>query len=219
MERGAMMADGPRIKRRGILLVLSSPSGAGKTTLARRLVEADPNLSMSVSVTTRPPRPGESGGHDYHFVDQETFQRMREKGELLEWARVFDHLYGTPRAPVETAIAMGKDILFDIDWQGAQQLSEKLKHDVVRVFILPPSAAALEERLRERAQDPDHVVKRRMADASSEISHWPEYDYVIVNAYLEPSIAGLKAILDAERLKRERLDGLSAFVRDMQKTL
>ncbi len=138
MERGAMMADGPRIKRRGILLVLSSPSGAGKTTLARRLVEADPNLSMSVSVTTRPPRPGESGGHDYHFVDQETFQRMREKGELLEWARVFDHLYGTPRAPVETAIAMGKDILFDIDWQGAQQLSEKLKHDVVRVFILPP---------------------------------------------------------------------------------
>ncbi len=214
-----MMADGPRIKRRGILLVLSSPSGAGKTTLARRLLEADRDLSVSVSVTTRPPRPGESIGHDYHFVDQDSFQRMREKGELLEWARVFDHLYGTPRAPVETAIAMGKDILFDIDWQGAQQLSEKLKHDVVRVFILPPSAAALEERLRERAQDPDDVVRRRMADASAEISHWPEYDYVIVNAYLEPSIAGLKAILSAERLKRERLDGLSAFVRDMQKTL
>jgi guanylate kinase len=214
-----MTAEGPRIERRGLLLVLSSPSGAGKTTLARRLIKADPSISMSVSVTTRPPRSGETDGRDYHFIDEATFKRMREEGELLEWARVFDNFYGTPRAPVETAIKTGHDILFDIDWQGAQQLSEKLKHEVVRVFILPPSAAALEERLRTRAQDPDQVVRRRMAEASGEISHWPEYDYVIVNANLDTSVAGLKAILSAERLRRERLDGLSAFVREMQKAL
>jgi len=214
-----MTADGPNIKRRGLLLVLSSPSGAGKTTLSRGLIAADGAISISVSVTTRPPRPGEVNGRDYHFIDQAAFQGMREKGELLEWARVFDHFYGTPRAPVDQAIADGRDVLFDIDWQGAQQLSEKLKHDIVRVFILPPSAAALAERLSTRAQDSEAVVKRRMADASAEISHWPEYDYVIVNAGLETSMAGLKAILAAERLKRERLDGLSAFVRDMQKSL
>ena len=144
---------------------------------------------------------------------------MRDKGELLEWARVFDNAYGTPRAPVEAAIAEGRDVLFDIDWQGAQQLSEKMKHDVVRVFVLPPSHEALEERLRARAQDSEDVVKRRMADACAEISHWPEYDYVIVNADIEKSLAGLQAILSAERLKRERLDGLTAFVRDMQKAL
>jgi guanylate kinase len=214
-----MTADGPKIERRGLLLVLSSPSGAGKTTLARRLIEADRGISMSVSVTTRAPRPGEVDGYDYHFVDEAAFRRMREGGELLEWARVFDNFYGTPRAPVEAAVAKGDDILFDIDWQGAQQLSETMKHDVVRVFILPPSAAALEERLRARAQDPEKVVRKRMAAASAEISHWPEYDYVIVNAGLESSMAGLTAILIAERLKRERLDGLSAFVRDMQKSL
>ena len=213
------MAEAPRIERRGLLMVLSSPSGAGKTTLARRLVEADAEIAMSVSVTTRPPRPGETDGRDYHFIDDKRFVRMREGDELLEWARVFDNFYGTPRAPVEAAIKGGRDILFDIDWQGAQQLSEKMKHDVVRVFILPPSVTALERRLQTRAQDSVEVVRRRMEAASAEISHWPEYDYVIVNADIDGSLAGLKAILTAERLKRERLDGLSAFVREMQKTL
>jgi guanylate kinase len=213
------MSETPKIERRSLLMVLSSPSGAGKTTLARRLIEADPEIAMSVSVTTRPPRLGEVNGRDYHFIDEAAFKRMREADELLEWARVFDNFYGTPRAPVEKAIKSGRDILFDIDWQGAQQLSEKLKHDVVRVFILPPSAAALEKRLQTRAQDSADVVRRRMEAASAEISHWPEYDYVIVNASLDASMEGLKAILGAERLKRERLDGLSAFVREMRKAL
>jgi guanylate kinase len=213
------MSDVPKIERRGLLMVLSSPSGAGKTTLARRLMEADAEIAMSVSVTTRRPRPGEVDGRDYHFVDQAAFTRMREGDELLEWARVFDNFYGTPRAPVEEAIGRGRDILFDIDWQGAQQLTEKMKHDVVRVFVLPPSAAALERRLQTRAQDTAEIVRRRMEAASAEISHWPEYDYVIVNANIDSSLAGLRAILTAERLKRERLDGLSAFVREMQKAL
>jgi guanylate kinase len=207
------------IDRRGLLLVLSSPSGAGKTTLARRLIDADPDISMSVSVTTRKPRPGEQDGRDYFFVDEARFKGMAEGGELLEWARVFDNFYGTPRAPVEAAIAQGKDILFDIDWQGAQQLSEKMKQDVARVFILPPSAASLEERLRTRAQDSDDVVRRRMSQASAEISHWPEYDYVIVNTDLPTSMEGLTAILAAERLRRERLNGLTGFVRQMQSKL
>ncbi len=214
-----VMSEGQKIERRGLLMVLSSPSGAGKTTLARRLMEADAEIAMSVSVTTRPPRPGEVEGRDYNFIDDATFKRMREAGELLEWARVFDNFYGTPRRPVEEAIGSGRDILFDIDWQGAQQLSEKMKHDVVRVFILPPSAAALERRLQTRAQDSARVVRRRMEAASAEISHWPEYDYVIVNANIDSSLAGIRAILTAERLKRERLDGLSAFVREMQKAL
>ncbi|MGI9404332.1 MAG: guanylate kinase [Hyphomicrobium sp.] len=214
-----MTADVPKIDRRGLLLVLSSPSGAGKTTLARGLIESDDSISLSVSVTTRPPRSGEVDGRDYNFVDEATFKKMRDEGELLEWARVFDHAYGTLRAPIEATIADGRDVLFDIDWQGAQQLSEKMRHDVVRVFVLPPSHDVLEERLRARAQDSEDVVKRRMADASAEISHWPEYDYVIVNANLENSLKGLQAILSAERLKRERLDGLTAFVRDMIKAL
>ena len=213
------MAGTPTIERRGLLLVLSSPSGAGKTTLARRLIEADSDISMSVSVTTRKPRPGEEDGRDYTFVDEAAFKRMAEGGALLEWARVFDNYYGTPRAPVEAAIAHGKDILFDIDWQGAQQLSEKMKHDVVRVFILPPSAASLEQRLRARAQDPEDIVRRRMDKASDEISHWPEYDYVIVNTDLPTSMEGLTAILTAERLRRERLNGLTSFVRGMQAKL
>jgi guanylate kinase len=213
------MAGTPTIERRGLLLVLSSPSGAGKTTLARRLIEADSDISMSVSVTTRKPRPGEEDGRDYTFVDEAAFKRMAEGGALLEWARVFDNYYGTPRAPVEVAIAHGKDILFDIDWQGAQQLSEKMKHDVVRVFILPPSAASLEQRLRARAQDPEDIVRRRMDKASDEISHWPEYDYVIVNTDLPTSMEGLTAILTAERLRRERLNGLTSFVRGMQTKL
>jgi guanylate kinase len=213
------MAGTPTIERRGLLLVLSSPSGAGKTTLARRLIEADSDISMSVSVTTRKPRPGEEDGRDYTFVDGAAFKRMADGGALLEWARVFDNYYGTPRAPVETAIAHGKDILFDIDWQGAQQLSEKMKHDVVRVFILPPSAASLEQRLRARAQDPEDIVRRRMDKASDEISHWPEYDYVVVNTDLPTSMEGLTAILTAERLRRERLNGLTSFVRGMQAKL
>jgi len=213
------MAETPTIERRGLLLVLSSPSGAGKTTLARRLIEADSDISMSLSVTTRKPRPGEEDGRDYTFVDEAAFKRMAEGGALLEWARVFDNYYGTPRAPVEAAIAQGKDILFDIDWQGAQQLSEKMKHDVVRVFILPPSAASLEQRLRARAQDPEDIVRRRMDKASDEISHWPEYDYVVVNTDLPTSMEGLTAILTAERLRRERLNGLTSFVRGMQAKL
>ncbi|HET6322592.1 MAG TPA: guanylate kinase [Hyphomicrobium sp.] len=213
------MSDSSTIERRGLLLVLSSPSGAGKTTLARHLMETDRGISMSVSVTTRRPRPGEVDGKDYRFVDERTFKRMADAGELLEWARVFDNYYGTPRAPVEAAVAQGRDILFDIDWQGAQQLSEKMKHDVVRVFILPPSVASLEQRLRARAQDPDEVVRRRMDEAAAEISHWPEYDYVIVNTDLPQSMHGLSAILTAERLRRDRLNGLTAFVRDMQSQL
>lgn len=213
------MGDTPTIQRRGLLLVLSSPSGAGKTTISRRLIDADANISMSVSVTTRKPRPGEVDGRDYHFIDEPTFKRMAEKNDLLEWARVFDNYYGTPRGPVEASIKQGNDILFDIDWQGAQQLSEKMKHDVVRVFILPPSAASLEQRLRSRAQDSDDVVRKRMDAAAAEISHWPEYDYVIVNSDLAQSMEGLTAILTAERLRRDRLNGLTDFVRDMQSLL
>lgn len=209
----------PQIARRGVLYILSSPSGAGKTTLARRLIAADPGIAMSVSVTTRKPRPGERNGVDYYFVDASAFEAMQQAGELLEWARVFDNSYGTPRAAVEAAIASGKDVLFDIDWQGAQQLSEKMKGDVVRVFVLPPSGQILEQRLTTRAQDPADVVARRMAAASAEISHWAEYDYVIVNSDLEESARAATAILVAERLKRERLLGLSAFVRDMQSAL
>lgn len=210
---------GPQIARRGVLYILSSPSGAGKTTLARRLIAADPGIAMSVSVTTRKPRPGERDGIDYFFVDASRFDAMRESGALLEWARVFDNAYGTPRAAVEAAIAAGKDVLFDIDWQGAQQLSEKMKGDVVRVFVLPPSGQILEQRLKSRAQDPAEVVAKRMAAASAEISHWAEYDYVIVNNDLEDSVRAVTSILNAERLKRERLLGLSAFVRDMQSAL
>lgn len=209
----------PHIARRGLLYIVSSPSGAGKTTLARRVLAADNNIEMSVSVTTRPPRPGEQDGVDYHFVDHGAFESMRERGELLEWARVFDNCYGTPRAPVENAIREGKDVLFDIDWQGAQQLSEKMPGDVVRVFVLPPSGEVLEDRLKSRAQDPADVVAKRMAAASSEISHWPEYDYVIVNSHIEQSTAAALAILSAERLKRARLLGLSDFVRKLQSAL
>lgn len=212
-----MAHDIQPIARRGLMLVLSSPSGAGKTTLSRALLEGDPAIRLSVSVTTRMPRPGEIDGKDYVFVDAPAFERMAADGELLEWARVFSNAYGTPRAPVEKAIAEGQDVLFDIDWQGAQQLAEKMAGDLVRVFILPPSVKALESRLKARAQDPPEVVAKRMAEAASEMSHWAEYDYVIVNADLETSIAGLKAILAAERLKRERLLGLSNFVREITK--
>jgi guanylate kinase len=207
------------VHRRGLLLVLSSPSGAGKTTLSRRLLQADRGIRMSVSVTTRKPRNGEVDGRDYHFVDETRFLNMREHGELIEWAQVFDNYYGTPRAPVEAAIEAGRDILFDIDWQGAQQLQEKLPQDLVRVFILPPSAADLAKRLSGRGQDTPDVVARRMAAASAEISHWPEYDYVIINEDLDASDASLRAILAAERLKRERQLGLMDFVRGIQSSL
>lgn len=212
-------APEPHIARRGLLFIISSPSGAGKTTLARRLLAADSGIEMSVSVTTRAPRPGEQDGVDYHFVDRDRFETMKSRGELLEWARVFDNHYGTPRQPVEAAIAAGKDVLFDIDWQGAQQLSEKLKGDVVLVFVLPPSGNVLEDRLKARAQDSTEIVARRMAAASAEISHWAEYDYVIVNTEIERSAAAVQSILVAERLKRDRLLGLSDFVRDMQAVL
>lgn len=215
----SVAAAEPHIARRGLLFIISSPSGAGKTTLARRLLAADSDIEMSVSVTTRSPRPGERDGIDYHFVDRDTFETMKTRGELLEWARVFDNHYGTPRMPVEAAINAGKDVLFDIDWQGAQQLSEKLKGDVVLVFVLPPSGGVLEDRLKSRAQDSAEIVARRMAAASSEISHWAEYDYVIVNADIEKSVAAAHAILVAERLKRDRLLGLSDFVRDMRAVL
>ena len=208
-----------KIARRGLLYILSSPSGAGKTTLAKRLLANDAGIAMSVSVTTRKARPGEIDGKDYTFVDAAAFEAMREEGALLEWARVFDNYYGTPRAPVAAAIEAGKDVLFDIDWQGAQQLNEKMPGDVVSVFVLPPSGPALEARLTSRAQDPPEVVARRMAAAASEISHWPEYEYVIVNSDLEESVKAVTAILVAERQKRARLLGLSAFVRDMQKSL
>lgn len=207
------------IARRGLLYILSSPSGAGKTTLAKRLLASDPGIAMSVSVTTRKPRPGEIDGQDYTFLDHAAFEAMRDDGALLEWARVFDNYYGTPRAPVAAAIEAGKDVLFDIDWQGAQQLSEKMPGDCVRVFVLPPSGPALEARLTSRAQDPPEVVARRMAAAASEISHWPEYEYVIVNSDIEDSVKAVTSILIAERQKRARLLGLSAFVREMQKSL
>jgi guanylate kinase len=201
-----------QIARRGLLLVLSSPSGAGKTTLSRRLLQADPMLRMSVSVTTRKPRAGEVDGKDYTFIDTAEFERMRAKGELLEWAQVHDNLYATPRAPVTSALDAGQDVLFDIDWQGARQVKQRMGADVVLVFILPPDGRTLEQRLKTRNQDPEDVVARRLAAAATEIGHWAEYDYVIVNANLDASFASLTAILAAERLRRERQTGLSAFV-------
>ena len=199
--------------RRGLLLVLSSPSGAGKTTLARRLLAADASVRLSISVTTRPPRPGEVEGRDYHFIDPAEFARLQAAGELLEWAEVHGNLYATPEAAVLDALKAGVDVLFDIDWQGARQIRERMGQDVVSVFILPPHGQALERRLRERAQDSEDVVKRRMAAAATEIGHWGEYDYVIVNADLERSVSGLAAILAAERLKRVRQPDLPDFVR------
>lgn len=187
--------------------------------MARRLLRSDPTIELSVSVTTRPPRSTEVDGKDYHFVDQETFDVQRDAGELLEWARVFNHFYGTPRGPVEAALTAGQDILFDIDWQGAQQIADTMTQDLVRVFVLPPTGAVLEKRLRTRAQDSEQVVADRMARASDEISHWGEYDYVIVNDDLDASSLTLQSILVAERHKRERQMGLPHFVNGIQEAL
>jgi guanylate kinase len=207
------------IARRGLMIVLSSPSGAGKTTLSRKLLAADPAVELSVSVTTRRQRPGEVDGHDYHFIDSLRFDAMKAGGELLEWAQVFGHCYGTPRAPVEQALGKGRDVLFDIDWQGTQQLREKIPRDLVSIFVLPPSVRDLERRLRSRAQDSEAVIHARMAKAAAEMSHWAEYDYVVVNSDLERAFADINAIVAAERLKRERQTGLSTFVRDLQAKL
>ena len=201
------------------MLVLSSPSGAGKTTLSRMLLTADRNVELSVSVTTRRQRCGEVAGRDYHFIDPARFDAMVKTGKLLEWAEVFGHCYGTPRRPVEKALQAGRDVLFDIDWQGTQQLREKARDDLVSVFILPPSASELERRLHRRAQDSDAVIAARMAKAAGEMSHWPEYDYVIVNTDKRLAFAEVRAILGAERLKRERQIGLSDFVRGLQAKL
>jgi guanylate kinase len=207
------------IARRGLMLVLSSPSGAGKTTLSRKLLETDPGVELSVSVTTRKQRPGEIDGRDYHFIDAARFDAMVKGGELLEWAQVFGHRYGTPRAPVEAALASGHDVQFDIDWQGTQQLREKADHDLVSIFVLPPSMADLERRLRRRAQDPDEVIRARMATAADEMSHWAEYDYVVINTDVDRAFREVQTILAAERLKRERQTGLSDFVRRLQAQL
>jgi guanylate kinase len=201
------------------MFVLSSPSGAGKTTLARKLMAENPDLRMSVSVTTRPMRPGEVDGKDYFFIDKARFDKMVKGGELLEHAPVFDHFYGTPRAAVQTALAAGQDVLFDIDWQGTQQLRASAGQDVVSVFILPPSAADLEKRLHTRAQDSDAVIKGRMSRASHEMSHWAEYDYIVINRKIDDAFAEVQSILKAERLKRVRQIGLVEFVRDLQRQL
>ena len=203
---------GESLQRRGLMMVLSSPSGAGKTTISRCLLESDKEIELSVSVTTRPPRKGEVDGRDYQFVDAIDFNLMVNRDQLLEYAKVFGNYYGTPRLPVENTLAAGRDVLFDIDWQGTQQLAEKVRDDLVSVFILPPSWAELERRLTSRAQDDPSEINRRMAKAADEMSHWAEYDYVIVNRDLDESVREVRAILDAERKRRDRQPGLADFV-------
>jgi guanylate kinase len=208
----------PAVDRRGMMFVLSSPSGAGKSTLSRMLLE-DPRVELSISVTTRLQRPGEVAGQHYHFIDKARFDDMVRNGELLEWAHVFGNFYGSPRAPVEKALAAGRDVLFDLDWQGTQQIHHRASRDVVRVFVLPPSVPELERRLRSRAQDSDAVIRGRMERASDEMSHWAEYDYVVINNDINQTFAEVGAILAAERLKRERQVGLDEFVRALQREL
>ncbi len=207
------------VTRRGLMLVLSSPSGAGKTTLTRKLLDEDKGVALSVSVTTRKMRPGEKDGRDYYFVDRKRFDAMVEKNELLEWAEVFDNYYGTPKKAVMDALAAGRDVLFDVDWQGTQQLRDKAPNDLVSIFVLPPSIPELERRLHKRAQDDYETIHRRMAKAADEMSHWQEYDYVVINHDLDQTFADVLAILAAERVKRDRQVGLSDFVRNLQAKL
>ena len=203
----------PKSLRRGLLLILSSPSGAGKSTLSRLLMAWDPTMRFSISATTRPPRPGEADGREYYFRDRQTFEKMVQSGDMLEHAEVFGNLYGSPRGPVEAAMQAGTDTVFDIDWQGGQQIKQAMRGDVVSIFILPPSIAELDRRLRSRAQDSDDVIAGRMAKSRDEISHWAEYDYVLINDDLDLTFDQLKTILTAERLRRDRQPKLSAFVR------
>jgi len=205
------------LKRRGLMFVLSSPSGAGKTTIAHRLLEDDLEIAMSISVTTRPIRPGETDGLDYRFTDRAGFEAMVEAGEFLEWAEVFGHLYGTPKAQIKAGLKEGQDFLFDIDWQGTQQLYQRMETDVVRVFLLPPSIEALESRLRSRGTDSDAVISDRMARSRAEISHWDGYDYVVVNDDMDACFEQVHAILRAERLRRARQTGLVDFTRDLMR--
>lgn len=215
--RSEEVIEGPgMVRRRGLMLILSSPSGAGKTTISRQLLERDQNLEMSVSATTRQKRPGEVEGVDYHFVDATTFNLMVNRREFLEYAKVFGNYYGTPRGPVEAALQAGRDVLFDIDWQGTQQIIENARSDAVTVFILPPSTQELERRLNVRAQDPPDVVASRMAKAADEMSHYTEYDYIVVNVDIGQSVAEVQTILAAERLKRQRLVGLGDFVKRLR---
>ncbi len=209
----SMINDSVHIKRRGLMLVLSSPSGAGKTSISRRLLELNPDLRLSISMTTRPQRPGETEGKDYFFVSDEKFKRHCDGGSFLEYARVFDHFYGTPGQPVEETLSQGKDILFDIDWQGTQSLSQSARGDLVTIFILPPSWQELERRLQSRAQDTKNIVQKRMAKARGEMSHWAEYDYVLINDDLDTTVHHVHSILTAERLKRSRQVNLDAFVK------
>ena len=206
------------LENRGLMLVLSSPSGAGKSTISRALLAREQRLSLSISATTRQKRPGEVEGVDYYFVTQDRFREMVKQNEMLEHATVFENLYGTPREPVEDSLNRGEDVLFDIDWQGTQQVAAKAPNDIVRVFILPPSLAELERRLFARAQDSAAVVRKRMAKAADEMSHWPEYDYIIINNDIEQSVADVQAILRAERLKRDRRQGLSDFVNSLRRS-
>jgi guanylate kinase len=215
----ARVAQAKAVTRRGMMLVLSSPSGAGKTTLSRMLLTEEHNIMLSISVTTRPRRPGEVHGRHYHFIDRKKFDQMVKAGELLEYAEVFGNCYGTPRQPVEKALKHGRDVLFDVDWQGTKQLRKHARSDLVSVFILPPSSGELARRLHTRAQDDKKVIRARMAKASDEMSHWTEYDYVVINRDLDRAFGDLRAILHAERLKRERQTGLEAFIRKIQKSL
>jgi guanylate kinase len=208
-------ADTTTRQRRGLLIVLSSPSGAGKTTISRMLLDADDEIAMSISATTRPMRPGEHDGKDYHFVDDEAFDQMIRDNEFVEWANVFGYRYGTPKSPVKDALREGRDILFDIDWQGARQLEPDFKGQLVTIFLLPPSMAKLEERLRARGTDSREVIADRMHRANDEISHWAEYEYVLVNDEMDDCLARVRAIIAAERSKRVRQTNLNAFVRSL----